>query len=178
VCGVIAAGAALVIACGSFGSSGSSTKPLGDGAATPEPPEERLLTFPCSTTNCIAGEQACCQIAATFSCFGIEAGGCPYGAGSDGGAGPDGGPSAPPLFCTSYLNCSLGEQCCYRADLGSSCQNNCPNGSDSLCTLARDRCDSYTDCVPLTNPPQAGIGACTYSGGTSGNTSGGTSGWH
>lgn len=173
---VAAAGAALAIACGSFGSSGSSPKPIADAsvdaAEAPEPPEDRVLSFPCGDTKCFAGEQACCQVGAMFSCVGLEAGGCPSLPSPDGGPAADAAPAGPALLCTSYRNCPLGDDCCYRKDEGSSCQGRCPSGAENLCTIGMDGCGSGAECKSIQDPPQAGVGGCKdtsyFPGGSSG----------
>jgi hypothetical protein len=173
-CGLLA-----VVACGSFGSDGTSTASSADAGAAPadasaarEPP---LTTFSCGMNQCTAGSQACCQISGAFGCFGIDAGGCPASpagvdAGGDGATVP-----AAPLLCTSYRNCDGYDECCYEPALGSSCQAKCGTNAASLCEVGRDNCGSvYGACKTLASPPQTGIGKCDFSS----NGGGSSSGWH
>jgi hypothetical protein len=165
VAGGIGCIASAFVACGSFGSADAfvAAKPDADASvADARRTEQPLTTFACGTTLCLAGHQACCQIQNAFGCFDLDGGGCTT-TGVD--AGADAAPPPPPILCTSYRNCDYNQECCYRPDLGSSCQNSCPNGSTSICN-AGDQCGQYGECKALANAPAAlpKAGECTYSG--------------
>lgn len=155
---------AIAVACGSqqedtpvtvqtpIDAGGGGDTGSGDAGAK----EQKLTTFACGGTSCVAGEHACCQIAGTFACFSLEAGGCPL---VDGGADAD-AVAPPPLLCATYNNCNESDKCCWTADAGSKCQSSCSSGQLNLCTLNVDGCGEGYDCDPFASPPLPDAGNC------------------
>lgn len=174
----IAVAATIVIACIACGSFGTSDSPEPAADAGVEALEKPQLTFKCGpTNNCTAGTQACCGVNGAFGCYGLPAG-CPTVAGADAGGG-DAGPAptpGPSFLCTSYLNCTPGQECCYQPTTGSACADRCADGAASLCQLPTDGCGKDAECRPLEPPPPLlDVGECKYTGG--GSSGGGSSGW-
>jgi hypothetical protein len=156
----------IAVACGSDTSKddGEATQqqPFDGGSSGKDagPAEQKLTTFTCGGTSCVVGEHACCQLAGSFGCFSLEAGGCPV---LDAGVDADAGLPPPPLLCATYNNCP-GEKgkCCFSADAGSNCidSDSCPNGQVNLCTLSVDGCGESYDCDPFAASPLPEAGTC------------------
>ncbi len=130
--------------------SGTTSRSVVDAALEAEAPQ---TTFGCGAVECTVGRDICCVSSTGGACVSAEH--CPALA----DASVDASPPPPPLRCTSYRQCLLGQYCCFDAVKGSSCSYSCESPSISLCHDS-NQCSLGRDCVELPNPPAPDVRQC------------------